>query len=307
MEGRKFEGGLLWPVILIAAGIVFLLNNLGMLDWGIWLTLLRLWPVLLIAAGLDILIGRRSRLGSALIALLLVGVLALAVTGAIHPPALAAGSAVERTEEVRFGLEGAERADVEVNFGSGKLTIGALPADSGDLLTGTLDLSREEILQQSHSVNAGLARASLASSNTWTVGVSVPREDKQWELALNRDVPIALSFNAGLGDSNLDLSQLTLSRLDINGGVGNVTVKLPATGRFDLKLDGGVGKITVIIPEALAARIRIDDGLGSTGVTGNFEKRDDEYVSAGFANAANRVEINVDGGIGRIEIRQAAE
>ena len=46
------HGGLVGPAILIGLGVVFLLNNLGMLDWGIWNILLRLWPLLLIAIGL---------------------------------------------------------------------------------------------------------------------------------------------------------------------------------------------------------------------------------------------------------------
>ncbi len=53
----------LGPLFLITVGIVFLLNNLGVLDWSIWQSLVRLWPILLIAAGLDLLIGRRSVLG----------------------------------------------------------------------------------------------------------------------------------------------------------------------------------------------------------------------------------------------------
>jgi ABC-type polysaccharide/polyol phosphate export permease len=40
-------------ILLICLGIIFLLNNLGILPWTIWLSLWRLWPVLLILAGLQ--------------------------------------------------------------------------------------------------------------------------------------------------------------------------------------------------------------------------------------------------------------
>ncbi|RPJ70795.1 MAG: hypothetical protein EHM15_11320, partial [Desulfobacteraceae bacterium] len=63
--------GVVWPILLIGGGLILLLNNLGYLSWDIWGVLWRLWPVLLIAAGLEILIGRRSLLGSAAVALLL--------------------------------------------------------------------------------------------------------------------------------------------------------------------------------------------------------------------------------------------
>ena len=60
------RGSLVGPVILLGLGIVFLLNNLGVLEWSVWEVIFRLWPVLLIAAGLDFLIGRRSVWGSLL-------------------------------------------------------------------------------------------------------------------------------------------------------------------------------------------------------------------------------------------------
>src|SRR5690242_11383019 len=51
---------LVGPLLLIGAGLVFLLINMGVLDEGVWVQLLQLWPLLLIAIGLDLLIGRRN-------------------------------------------------------------------------------------------------------------------------------------------------------------------------------------------------------------------------------------------------------
>lgn len=309
MEGSRFRrGGLVGPVILISAGVLFLLNNFGVLDWSVWLTLLRLWPVLLIAIGLDILIGRRSWLGSALVALLLVGVLVAAVAGGIRPSTVNAAGQVDRTETVRMELKGAKQADVEIEFGAGELILGALPADSGDLLAGTVELSRDEKLNQSQSTTNGRARASIQSNKNWSVGFDVSNApDKQWDLALNRDVPLSLNLKTGVGKSNLDLTQLKLTQVDLNGGVGDVTMKLPAQGRFSVSVDGGVGQITFILPESLAARITLEGGLGGSEIPASFEKRDRVYTSPGFSSAQDRVEINVDGGIGRIVVRQATE
>jgi len=57
---------LVWPLILIGLGIIFLLNNLGALDWDVWFLIVRLWPLLLIAVGLDVLLGRRAGIWAAL-------------------------------------------------------------------------------------------------------------------------------------------------------------------------------------------------------------------------------------------------
>ena len=44
------------PLVLIAAGVVLLLNTLGVLPWSIWSQIGRFWPVLVILGGLSILV-----------------------------------------------------------------------------------------------------------------------------------------------------------------------------------------------------------------------------------------------------------
>lgn len=308
MDERLHRGGLVWPVILIGAGVVFLLNNLGVVGWNVWGTLWRLWPVLLIAAGLDILIGRRSLLGSALVALLLVVVLGLAIGLGLPQWGNSDAASAARTEPISEDLKGAARADVAIGFGAGTLRLAALPEGSAQLLKGTADLSKGENLQLSHTGSSAVDRLDLRSQNGWTVGPNVIADDrKAWDLELNRDIPMSLQVDVGVGRSTLDLTQLNLTRLVIDGGVGQATVKLPMRGRFDVEIDGGVGEITLIISQGLAARVRVDGGLGGVSVDGNFNRRDREYTSPNYSSAENRANIQVDGGVGRIVIREVAE
>lgn len=307
-EKHQHHGGLVWPVILIAAGVVFLLNNLGVLSWNVWATLWRLWPVLLIAIGLEILVGRRSLLGSALVALALLVVLGLAIGLGLPQWTAANINTVERTETISEDLKGADRAEVEIRFGTGTLNLAALPPGSPQLIKGTLDLSRGESLGLSHSGSAGVARLSLESRNAWTTTPNVRSDDrKQWDLELNRDLPINLKVSTGVGRSILDLSQLNLTRLDINGGVGQANVKLPERGRYAVELDGGIGELTLILPQGLGAKVQVDGGLGDVRVDGDFTRRDREYISKNYNTAEHRADIQVDGGIGRIVIRQVTE
>jgi hypothetical protein len=54
-----------WPVVLIAIGVVFLLNNVGLLPGNAWDWVLRIWPLIFIAWGLDALL--RSEFASAVL------------------------------------------------------------------------------------------------------------------------------------------------------------------------------------------------------------------------------------------------
>jgi hypothetical protein len=307
-ERGRYRGGFVGPILLIGAGIVFLLNNLGIISWDVWSVLLRLWPVILIAVGLDLLVGRRVPLGSLLLGLLLIVVLVLAVQGALPEPQVASLMSVDRTQEINGDLKGAERASVVIRFGAGTLNLGALPEDSPQLIRGTVDLSRNETLNQSYSGSNGAVSFTLESEGSWTTGADVFMDSgKSWDLSLNRDIPLDLRVSSGAGKSSIDLTSLNLSRFDLNGGVGQVTVKLPAQGRYPVRVDGGVGQIVIMVPEGLAARVRVDGGLGGVTTEGDFSHSEDTYTTGNFDTAENRAEIQVDGGIGQIVLRTLSE
>lgn len=54
---RERPKQLVWGVVLVAVGLIFLLANFGFLDWFTWG---RWWPLILIAVGVAMLV-RRSR------------------------------------------------------------------------------------------------------------------------------------------------------------------------------------------------------------------------------------------------------
>jgi hypothetical protein len=305
MNERHHRGGLIWPVILIGAGIVFLLNNLGMLSWGVWDTLFRLWPVLLIAIGLDILIGRRSAWGSLVIALLLLAVLAVVIwPGAPQWGRIAGGPLT--TESISEPLNGATSADVEIGFGAGGLNLKALDETAG-LIEGQVMLSPGERLDRRSDRAGHVAHYELKSRGVNSVRIWSGRvwdEQKVWNLGLNRDVPIRLTIGVGVGRSNLDLSGLNVTELDLTGGVGQVTLTLPQRGRLDAKIEGGVGEVIVIVPPGVAARIRAEGGLGGVTVNGSFSQSGNTYTSPGFNSAENRADLKIEGGVGHVVVRE---
>ncbi len=80
---RHRHGGILGPLMLILLGVLFLLNNFGIVGWNVWGRLWRLWPLVLVGLGLELLLGRRNPLFSgAILALMVVaGILFLYLSG----------------------------------------------------------------------------------------------------------------------------------------------------------------------------------------------------------------------------------
>ena len=134
MNSERRGVSLFGPLLLIAFGVLFLLNNMGVIAVDVWELLFRFWPVLLIAAGLDILLGRRTGVG-AVIALLVILVLAggglwFGGIGNVN-----AGNLPSQT--IRQNLEDAEKAVVTISPGVSRLTVGGF-LTAGQLIQGEI-------------------------------------------------------------------------------------------------------------------------------------------------------------------------
>ena len=297
--------------MLIGGGLILLLNNLGYLSWDIWGVLWRLWPVLLIAAGLEILIGRRSRLGSAVVALLLLMTLFGAIFWGMNQPSAAplalaqdTGRGAVSTIEINQPLEGAAGADVKIGIGAGQLRLEALPESAG-LVEGQIELRSGEQVKPTYELRGDRAYFTLVNDETIIVPTLGQWEGAAaWELGLTRDIPIALDIQTGAGAAELDLSQLDLESLTVETGVGSTQLYLPRRGQLSATVNTGVGALNVIIPTGVAARIRIDGGLSHVEVSGkDYHHDEDTYISPGFESAADRVDLEISAGIGQVTIR----
>jgi len=294
--------GLVGPLILIAVGVILLLNNLGVLSWEIWDLLWRLWPLILIGIGLEILLGRRASWGTFL-AVVLVFLIAAGVflarwltTGANW----LTGESTIREQNVVWEMDGAERAEIRLEAGVGRLDVKTLE-DSPDLLHARIEIPDRARLEEEFRVQDGLARGTIRVRHTFRFfGFDVRGGD--WEVYLSPRIPLQLRLDAGVGESYLDLADLQVERLDLNMGVGDVTVVMPAEGQVRATVDGGVGDLRIIIPRGMAARIRVKRGMGDLSVDDRFSRDGDVYISEGYGTSDNWVDLDLDIGVGDVTI-----
>ncbi|MEO8287433.1 MAG: DUF5668 domain-containing protein [Chloroflexota bacterium] len=301
-DRRRQNAPIVGPVILIGAGVVFLLNNLGILPWGIWNQLWRLWPLILIAIGLDLLIGRRSTWLSLLIVLLVVGA---GVAFVLSNGGFQANGDIV-SANINVPLSGAKSADATVNAGIGNLTLNA-NTDSESLATGTLEYYQDRGAPiQEVGGNADRATLTLRQRDTnFNLGsIFGSFRSPEWNIHLNPNIPLTLNADLGTGNSTLDLSGLKITNVDVNSGTGNTTVMFPANaGHITGSIDGGVGNLNIKIPDGLETRIDISTGLGNTNIDNRFTKQGDKiYVTSGYNNATNKLDLRLNVGVGNLEI-----
>jgi hypothetical protein len=63
-----------------------------------------------------------------------------------------------------------------------------------------------------------------------------------------------------------------------------------------------VGAATVRLPTGLPVRIAASRGLGAVSIPAGFVRDGDVYTTPGFVAAAERVELQVSSGVGRVAI-----
>lgn len=306
------RNGFIGPLLLIGLGVVFLLNNLGFLDWEIWSSLARLWPIILIALGLEILIGRGVSWGSfalALAALAVIGMVSFLSGFRLHYPGWewpvrspnARGWSAPLT--VAEKTEGATSAELEIEATLAGLRLAAAE-DPLYLIHGTIADGGSVSRKFERSGSRALIELSGSGHPVF------PFRDRSWparwwDLRLNPDIPWTMRIETGVGSSDLDLSHLRVAELRVKTGIGRTRLVLPASGRVKVEINGGIGETIILIPRGLEAKIRVTQGIGQVNVAGDFRREGEYYITPGFTAGENAVQLEIEGGIGRISIGAA--
>ena len=298
---RRPYPNLVWPVILVTAGILLLLSNMGLLDvewWNLW----RLWPVALILGGLELMLGRRSALGNIIVLLVTLAVIGGIVLLLIVSPQSLGGW--ERTSDMQISepMNGLESAVLDVDFAVGQLSLDSL-SDSDQAVTGDLRLigSRQPTWDVARSGDQ--AEMSLGYEGGFSVsGVS---RGEEWNLYLSPKLGYELAVNVGAGDADLDLSNLRLESLLVEAGAGRTVVTLPKESGVSATITGGVGQLVLEIPQNMEARIQVERGIGAISVPDRLDEiGDDLYQTDGWDGSDNQLDIQIEVGIGQVSIRE---
>jgi hypothetical protein len=304
---------------LIGLGLVFLIRDVAALDWG------EAWPLFVILAGSAMLVSslvgyRRLPAGAWSLAwplawIAIGALLLLSTTGAITAgpgdlvtrwwPAVLIAIGVwflvasvwpgrkAPVETLNLPLAGAAAAEVRIRFGAGQLSIER--GSPGSLVSGTFTGG---VNQRSRGPgNLELEPDSTGGWPWWHTGLS-------WRVGLTGEVPLDLRLDCGASRSTIDLSELLVRRFDLKTGASETRVQLPrAAGATWMRAETGVAALTITVPPGVAAHIRTRMALGSTAVDeSRFPRSVDGYASPDFATAPNRVEIEVQGGVGSVRI-----
>jgi len=295
---KRAIGAPIWGIFLVFVGAVFLLQTLNILPWGLWGTLWRFWPVLIIIIGLGVLLRRYNVW---LVSLLILAVLGASLGIAIwqYGTSLSGGVVAKSYSEP---LGDIERAQIEIDFSAGSITVGSLPSGSPNFLEAESEIrnSRGAMNVDFHQQDSE-GNLYLSTTNQQFRGETGIR----WEVMFTRNIPLAIDAKSAASSMELDLRELKVAELRLDIDAGNCRVTMPSsasTSNIEIEVD--VANIEVIVPDGVAAKVQIDTTLSVSDVDRNrFPQQGAYYVSDNFDTAQNQIYLVIDCAVGRVQVK----
>jgi hypothetical protein len=300
---------LVFPVMLIAIGGLFLLHNYRP-AFDPMPILWTYWPLILIFIGLGKIwdsVARsrnpntppRVSVGASVGAVAFVVVLGVLMW---H------GRSFSRSHEVFAGTRHVTRvvepqrvktAQAKLEMGAGELTIDSGAKDFLDADFTYSDSYNEPKVDYSVSDGVGNLRVSQDSN-----GPHFGHSENDWKLKFSKEIPLELRLEMGAGQGNLHFQEIPLTRLNLRLGAGQMDIDLTGERKNDLTADiqGGVGEANIRLPKNIGVIAHASGGIGSIEFTG-MRKDNGAYVNDAYGKSPVTIRLRVEGGIGQINMR----
>lgn len=306
---------LFWGLLLILIGSLFMLENLGYLQFsfaGIW----RFWPVLLIYWGFSALLKPKDGGINPILIGIQVLLLALVFYFVVQPRNERtklrswdwdkSENRSKRDSEIKsYDFSEAYNSSIqnavfELEFGAGSLTM-----EAGD----------DELVSANANSNFG-GYAFESEKADGEVKVSMQYKNKKLklkngdgfnnELALNLHTSPVWKINMDMGatDATLDLSKLKIAEIEIDCGAADVEIEMgkPVGEKSMLKINSGIANIDVKLPKGVACEIVSNDALSSKDFEGFVEVSSGIYQTPDFKSAKNSWLISLETGLSSVRV-----
>jgi hypothetical protein len=212
-------------------------------------------------------------------------------------PRASVGAVQTESQSVELGDSNSVRVDINMGAGNLEVTGGA-----------------EKLLEADFTYNAAKLKpeveymdGTLVIRQPGAKGLPVLKDitdyRNEWVLRLYDEVPMDLSVNMGGGSSDLQVADLSLTRLNVILGAGTSTIDLRGDWPrdLDITIDAGAADVTVRLPRNIGVRAEVDRGPAVIEAPG-LTQDGDIYTNAAYGVSDVTLHVNISTGIGRINL-----
>jgi hypothetical protein len=308
---------LFWGLLLIAIGLLFILNNLGVIHFS-WFSFWRLWPVILLFWGIAILPVKDF------IKYILLGVVLISTFIVInrlpegkpwfwhfrHPENsfrwewddedkdTTISTFSEQNLSVPFDSL-AKRGILNLDAAAGNFII---KDSSAEFLSFSKkgDISNYELTTKDVNGDKKIELKMKEGSST------VHHIDKnQVEMKLSTKPVWNLKMSIGAASANLDLSRYKVDTAMFEAGATSITVKLGERNpKTVVDFNAGVTSIEVEVPKNAGCQVTSESFLASKSLEGFDNKGNHVYQTPNFNSSKVKIYLNVKTAISSVEVKR---
>lgn len=256
-----------WGTAVLLLGVLLLLQNMGVIQINVWNLL---WPLLIIFLGIQLLFSVWQR------------------------------SPGGEQQHLALPVEDAREAYIVIEHGAGRIKMGS-GTQPGELVSGDFNGGVIHTLTREGAV----ARLTLKMPDvTFTSWPFMQTSSRSWDMRFTPDIPLDILLKTGASESVLDLGDSLVRSLRVETGASSTTIHCPQrAGYTRMDLHSGAASIDVGVPQGIAARIEVKGALSSTNIDrSRFPQSGNIYQSPDYLSAANRVDIQIESGVGSVTI-----
>lgn len=297
----KFRN-IFWGIILILIGVLFILQNLNVIDFE-WVRLWRLWPVLLVLWGISIL-PANNWIKSGLLVVVLAGSVYFMLDRTIdwradHKYIKHFNFELDENDNVinqDFSIpyeDSVPNAYLQFDAAAGSFYISDTTTD---LLSFT---KRGRGGKYKYAVKRSEDKASIYIDREGdNINFNSENKSSKIKLALNKEPVWDVELDIGAAKLDFDLSEFKVKKLDLDGGAASFEIKLgDKYPKTNVNIDAGASEIVLKVPSTSGCDLNLSTVLSGKTIKG-FEKVDHgHYRTSNFEEAENKIYLSVDAAI----------
>lgn len=289
---KKLTNGM----ILIGIGLLFLLRNLGIIQWSPFSVLIELWPLIFIVLGINILF--KNKMLIVIITWLLFFLAIIAYGFFFENKYPSKNSAINETFTVTKEEETTE-AKMDLNLGAAKIR---LDSKTNHLIYASINPKgiKSDITYKNNQKKAVILFDSIQTSGKI---VNTSLEDCQF--SLNNDVLWEIHSELGAVSGEMDFSSLKVKKLDLDIGAGDLKLLFGDAYDYesDIEISAGASNINLVLPKNAGVKLKLEGLVSKNPLTSlGWEKNGDTYYSPNYQDANSKLSIDIDMGVGRLDV-----
>jgi uncharacterized protein DUF2154 len=214
------------------------------------------------------------------------------------------GCVVQRGGPTQHDFQAIERDDAELVKVNLKMGAGTVRIDTGTDKLAAADFTYNVAAWKPEvRYTKSADRGTLTISQPDQSGPHLGKTEYEWDLRLNREVPLDISVEFGAGEAHLDLGGMALRDVDVKMGVGQLDLDLRGNPKksYDVRIRGGVGEAIVHLPSGIGVEAQAQGGIGS--IEAPHLRRDrNRYYNDAWEDSKVKVHLDIQGGVGSIRL-----